>query len=801
MTTSNLPPKRIPMKFRYSVLFLFLLTIAGSFVNAQQTKFTISGYIKSSESGENLIGANVYIKENLKGVSTNTYGFYSITLDRGTYTFVASFIGFKEYTQSITLDKDQKINVNLEPNVITTSEVVITGEKQDENTQSTQVGRFEMPVERIKKLPAFMGEIDVLKTIQLTPGVQSAGEGNSGYYVRGGGPDQNLILLDEAVVYNASHLLGFFSVFNADALKNVELTKAGMPANYGGRLASVLDISMKDGNMKHYGVNGGIGLISSRLTVEGPLIKDKSSFIISGRRTYLDILMRPFVNETSPFKKGGYYFYDLNAKINYTFSDKDRLYLSGYFGRDKFTMNSSAMSFKNKIDWGNGTASLRWNHLYSDKLFSNATFVFSNYDFSMEAEENLYQLKLISGITDFNTRLDYTWMPSILHTVKFGANYVYHIMQPSNATAKSGDTDFDLGDPVKLYSHELALYINDEFDLTEWLRINAGLRYTFFQHTGPYDRFLINEFGKVSDTIHYGKGEPIKCYNHVEPRLSVRFLLPDQSSIKASYTHNYQYIHMASYTSVSLPTDIWIPSTPLVKPQYGVQYSLGYFRNFRKNMFETSIEFYYKHLKNQIEFKEGSSPGDNLMNNVDNNLTYGTGDSYGGELFLKKSQGKWTGWVGYTLSWTTRLFPEINNGKRFPAKYDRRHDISVVQSYDITPRLTLSAVWVYATGNSMTLPLARYFISGNIVNEYSSRNEFRMPNYHRLDLSLTYMGKKKKRFQSSYNVSVYNVYSRKNPYYIYFETSGDLSQFSLTTTAKQVSLFPIIPSFTWNFTY
>lgn len=787
------------MKHPSKILLLVLLLLAGLSTEAQ--KFTVSGYVKSNESGENLIGANVYIKESLKGISTNTYGFYSLTLEKGTYTLVVSYIGYKEFSKSIDLSQDQKLNVSLEPNVITTSEVVITGEKEDKNTQSTEVGRFEMPVERIKKLPAFMGEIDVLKTIQLTPGVQSAGEGSSGYYVRGGGPDQNLILLDEAVVYNASHLLGFFSVFNADALKNVELTKAGMPANYGGRLASVLDISMKDGNNKHFGLNGGIGLISSRLTLEGPIVKDKSSFIISGRRTYLDLLMRPFLKSDNPFKQGGYYFYDINAKVNYIFSDKDRLYLSGYFGRDVFNLNSSSMSFKNKIDWGNATASLRWNHLYNDKLFSNATFVFSNYKFNLAAEQNLYEMKLFSGITDYNAKLDFTWLPSIRHTVKFGANYVYHIMMPNNASAKSGDVEFDLGKTVKLYSHELAVYVNDEFDVTEWWRINAGLRYSFFEHVGPYTRYLINEVGRIGDSVTYGKGEPIRCYNNLEPRLSMRFLFKDNSSIKLAYTQNYQYIHLASFATVSLPTDIWVPSTSIVKPQYGEQYSIGYFRNFRKNMFETSIEFYYKHLKNQIEFKEGAMIEDNLKNNTDNNFTFGTGDSYGGEVFLKKRTGKWNGWVGYTLSWTTRKFDEINGGKRYPAKYDRRHDVSVVLSYDITERLNISAVWVYATGNTMTLPLSRYFIAGNVVNEYSERNAFRMPHYHRLDFSLTYMGKKKKRFQSSYNISIYNVYSRMNPYYIYFETTGDLSKFDLTTTAKQVSLFPIIPSFTWNFTY
>lgn len=784
-------------KLIFTLTFLFTIC----YIFAQTPKYTISGYVKNSGSGENLIGANVYIKELMKGISTNTYGFYSLTVEKGSYTFVVSFIGYKDYVQTVELNQNLKINVDLEENVITTKEVVITAEKQDENTQSTQVGRFEMPVEKMKKLPAFLGEVDVLKTIQLTPGVQSAGEGNTGFYVRGGGPDQNLILLDEAVVYNASHLLGFFSVFNADALKNVELYKAGMPANYGGRLASVLDLSMKDGNMKEYAVNGGIGLISSRLTIEGPIKKEKSSFIISGRRTYLDVLMRPFLNEDAAFKNGGYYFYDINSKINYTFSDKDRLYLSGYFGRDVFAMNSKGMNMKNTIDWGNATASLRWNHLYNNKLFSNATLVYSDYKFNFGATQNLYDVKLYSGVTDYNAKLDYTWMPSILQTIKFGANYTYHIMMPNNATAKSGDTEFDLGEEVKLYSHEAALYINDEYDFSEWLKINAGLRYSFFEHVGPYEKYVLNSIGRIGDTISYARGEPIKCYNNIEPRFSARIMMKDKSSIKLSYTQNYQYIHLASYASVSLPTDIWVPSTAIVKPQYGTQYSIGYFRNFKKNIFETSFEIYYKHLKNQIEFKEGALPEDNLMNNTDNNFTFGTGESYGGELFLKKRTGKITGWIGYTLSWTTRNFPDINLGITYPAKYDRRHDISVVVSYDITERLNASLIWVYATGNAITLPLSRYFIGGNIVCEYSARNEFRMPAYHRMDFSLTYSGKKTKKFQSSYNLSVYNVYSRMNPYYIYFDTSGDLMEFNLETSAKQVSLFPIIPSLSWNFNF
>jgi hypothetical protein len=664
------------------------------------------------------------------------------------------------------------------------------------------MGRVDIPVDRIKKIPALLGEVDILRVIQLTPGVQSAGEGNTGFYVRGGGPDQNLILLDEAVVYNASHLLGFFSVFNADAIKNVELIKAGMPANYGGRLASVLDISMKEGDNKRYEVEGGIGLISSRLTVQGPIVKEKSSFIVSGRRTYLDLIMKPFLKNDSPFKKGGYYFYDINAKANYYFSDKDRLFISGYFGRDVFKLQTSGEgSFKNSIDWGNATATIRWNHLFSDKLFANTTLIYSNYKFNLGAEQNMYEMKLYSGITDYGAKIDFTYIPGIRHNIKFGADYTYHIFTPNNASARSGDTEFDLGKKVKLYSHEAALYINDDFDVTELIKISAGLRYSFFAHVGPYDRYVLNDVGKIADTITYKRQELIKMYNNLEPRISAKFGINARSSIKASFTMNYQYIHLASYTSVSLPTDIWVPSTSIVKPQLGYQYSLGYFMNFMKNMWETSVEIYYKDMRNQIEFKEGAQPEDNLKNNTDNNFTFGRGWSYGGEIFIRKSIGKTTGWIGYTLSWTKRKFPEINQGKEYFAKYDRRHDVSIVVSQQLGKRWTISAVWVYATGNAITLPLSRYFVSGNIVNEYSARNEFRMPAYHRLDLSATLDSKPNKKFKSSWTFAIYNVYSRMNPYYIYFETTGDLLDFNLQTVAKQVSLFPIIPSVTWNFKF
>jgi len=789
--------------FAMKSIFALLLVITVLSVNAQ--KFTISGHVKDSASGESLIGATVYLKETMKGTTTNTYGFYSITADAGNYTLVGSFVGFNDYRKSVNLNRNLTIDIELGAKVFTTNEVVITGERADENLQNTDMGTFDMPVEKIKSIPVLFGEVDVLKTITLTPGVQSGGEGNNAFYVRGGGPDQNLVLLDEAVVYNASHLFGFFSVFNADALQHVELTKSGMPANYGGRLASVLDISMKDGNLKKYQIDGGLGLISSRLTIQGPIKKDTSSFIISGRRTYADLVMKPFIRKTSDFKHTGYYFFDLNAKINYKISDKDRVFASAYFGRDLFNMNIEDDDLKMKMFWGNGTATARWNHLYNPKLFSNASFIFSDYRFEFGTTMDMYDISLLSGVNDYNGRLDFTYIPASSHLLKFGIDYIYHVFTPNNASARSGDVDLVVGEAVKLYSHEAAAYMNDEFSLGKRLKFNVGLRGSFFAHMGPFDRYIKDSVTNlVIDTISYPKGTVVKPYWNVEPRASARFTINAKSSLKASFTQNYQYIHLASPTTVSMPTDIWFPSTEIVKPQFGTQYSLGYYRNFKDNAIETSVEVYYKEMKNQIEYAEGALIEDNVNNNTDNNFVFGTGESYGIEFFVNKTLGRTTGWIGYTLAKTTRHFDEINNGEIFPAKYDRRHDVSIVITHQLNERLTISGVWVYATGNCATMPVSRYIIGGNIVSEYGPRNGFRMPAYHRADLSLTWYPKSKKktrRIEESWNFSIYNLYNRRNPYFIYFDVEGDILSGSATVTAKQVSIFSILPSVTWNFKF
>ncbi len=785
-----------------NIILLVSLLCFSYLLSAQ--KYTISGYVTDESTGESLIGANVFVKDPIRGATTNTYGYYTITLEKGSYVLYSSFLGYADFTKEIVLDKNLNLNIKLQSSAITTQEVVITGERPDKNVQSTDMGTFDIPVEMVKKLPALFGEVDILKTIQLKPGIQSGGEGSTGFYVRGGGPDQNLILLDEAVVYNAAHLFGFFSVFNADALQNIEVHKGNMPANYGGRLASVLDISMKDGNNRKYEAHGGIGLISSRLTVEGPIKKDTSSFIISGRRTYVDVVMKPFLKKDSPFRESAYYFYDLNAKVNYRLSDKDRLFLSGYFGNDIFDLSSTQDNFSNQIAWGNATAVLRWNHLFNQKVFANTSLIYSKYYFKFSALQDQYDMALVSGIEDWNAKIDFTYIPSTKHTIKYGLNYIYHTFTPNNMTAKTSGEELDLGPPTQYFSHEGAVYVNDEFDLTSRIKINAGLRYSLFSHVGPFTRYIKDDLTNLTiDSVVYAQGQTVRNYNRMEPRLSTRFMVNEFSSIKAGYTQNYQYIHLASVSAISLPTDIWIPSTDIVLPQFGTQYSLGYFRNFRKNMFEASVEVYYKDLQNQIEYKEGWLMEEDINNNPDNNFSFGNGTSYGVELFINKQYGKLTGWIGYTLSKTTRIFPEINEGEEFPAKYDRRHDVSFVAMYEINPNLNFSLVWVYATGNTATLPVSRYIIGGNIVSEYGSRNSFRMPAYHRMDISLNWKPKQKKprKWESDWNFSVYNVYNRRNPYYIYFQTTGNINEGYMDISAQQVSLFPILPSVTYNFKF
>lgn len=782
--------------------------------------FTISGALQDAGSGEYLIGVVVSSLEAGKGATTNIYGFYSLTLSEGKHTLRMSLLGYETQEFEVNLTNDTRIDRFLSLNTIQAGEVTIQGDKSD-NTRSTDVGKIGLEMDQVKTLPVLLGEVDILKTITLLPGVKSSGEGNAGFYVRGGGVDQNLILLDNATVYNASHLFGFFSVFNADAVKNLELTKGGMPSNYGSRLASVLDISLKEGNQRSFHAQGGVGTISSRLTLEGPIKKDTASFIISARRTYIDVLLKPFIKPTANAYGSGYYFYDVNAKLNWRLSSKDQLFLSGYFGRDVFNFNSQKTNFNTRIPWGNSTGTLRWNRVMSPKLFMNSILTFTNYNFSFGAKQEGFEFTLSSGIQDIGAKVQWSYYPNYRHRMKWGVDYTHHDFMPNSVYARSGDTEFDTGPKVHLLSHEAAGYILDEFDLTEKISLNAGIRYSYFAHVGPFTRYVKNEDGPLASsvsttTIHYEKNDLVEDYAGFEPRLNIRWTVGRNASIKAGYMKNYQYIHLTSLSPTSLPTDVWLPSTEVLKPQIGEQVSAGYFRNFGNNDWESSFEVYYKTMDNQSEYKEGAQPDQTINDNIDNLLVFGTGKSYGAEFFVKKAKGKVNGWFGYTWSKTFRTFEAINNGESFPTRWDRRHDISFVFNYKIHPRLDLAFVFVYATGNAITLPVERYFYENRIIDVYGTRNSYRMAPYHRADFSATWHTKKSAKsnsiieegapkrtstFKSSWNFSVYNLYNRMNPYFIYFGTEGQLQNGVFQVKAYQVSLFPILPSITWNFEF
>ena len=780
--------------------FCLLWFITISFFVTAQKKYTISGYAKDIQNGETLIGATITVKGNSRGITSNQYGFYSITLLEGNYELICSYAGYMPKTTQVNLQGDNQLDFDLVTKAAL-AEVIITSKKTDANVKNAQMGRFVLPIEQIKAIPAFLGEVDLLKTIQLLPGVRNAGEGSAGIYVRGGGPDQNLILLDDAIVYNTGHLFGFFSIFNSDAIKNVSLIKGGMPAQYGGRLSSVLDISMKEGNDKKFQIEGGIGLIASRISIQGPIKKNKASFIISARRTYIDGLTKPFIKKTSQFYGSGYYFYDLNAKVNYRFSEKDRLYISGYFGRDVFDFVNGKRSLNVNIPWGNATGTVRYNHVFNKRLFGNTSLVFNNYNFSFQAAQANFKIKLASGIKDVSLKQDFDLYPFTGHKIKFGGLYTYHKFTPSVVSGTQDTVVFAPQNPQPKFAHEAALYLQDEWEVSDKIKINTGLRYSWFQQIGPYNIYTKDVNGNILDSTVYQKGHGVKSYGGLEPRFTLRYGINDETSIKASVTRNLQYIHLVSNAGTTLPTDLWVPSTYKVKPQISWLYAAGFFKNFKENTYETSVELYYKSMQNQIEYKEGYTP--NTLEDTENFFTFGKGWSYGSEFFINKTKGRLTGWIGYTLSWTWRKFPELNFGEKYPAKYDRRNDLSVVALYELNKRWKLSGTFIYGSGNATTLPQRFYLVNGILTQEYSRINEYRLPAYHRLDLAAIYSPKKNdtRKWKSEWVFSIYNVYSRKNPYFIYFDQSGSAYDGTLRVQGKQVSLFPIIPAITWNFKF
>ncbi len=783
-----------------------LLYLMGS-VSAQNPdiiskaqRFTINGYVKDSLTGESIIGATISVNGQSRGVASNQYGFYALTLDQGTYSLSVSHVSYVGRTISMELNNNQSFNFELLSRSAANAEVVVFSRRRDGNVKNAQMGKVDLTMDQIRNVPAFMGEIDLLKVLQLLPGVRNAGEGNAGFYVRGGGPDQNLILLDDAVVYNTGHLFGFFSIFNSDAIKNVTLIKGGMPANYGGRLSSVLDIAMKDGNMNKLQMDGGIGLIASRFSIQGPIKKNKSSFILSARRTYADALVKPFVKKTSAFYGSGYYFYDVNAKVNYRFSEKDRVYLSGYFGRDVFDFNNKERSFKTHIPWGNSTGTLRWNHVFNRRLFSNTTVLYNDYKFKFEAAQDNFELELSSGIRDGSIKTDFDYYPLPNHKLKFGGLFTYHKFIPNVLSGRQDSIVFRPNNEGTKYAAETALYLQDDWEIGEKFKVNYGLRLSNFSQIGPYTKYTRDANQNPIDSVHYKGFQKVKRYGGLEPRITIRYAIDEETSFKAAATRNLQYIHLVSNAGSTLPTDLWVPSTYVVKPQICWQYSAGLFKNFEDNKFETSLELYYKDMQNQIEYSEGYTPG---LNDPENEFVFGKGWGYGAEFFVNKLKGRLTGWIGYTLSWTWRKFLQLNDGEKYPNKYDRRHDISIVTNFEATRKWKFGAVFVYGTGNAITLPERFYFINGVLTQEYSKLNQYRMKAYHRLDLSatLTPTPKKKKKLESFWVFSAYNAYSRLNPYFIYFDQTGSAANGDLKVEARQVSLFPILVAATWNFKF
>lgn len=754
------------------------------------THSTINGYVRDAKTGEVLIGVNVIVKELVSvGTTTNAYGFYSLTIPSGSYTVVVQFIGYEIKAVPIELTQNTKLDFAIEEVATQLDVIEVTAEKEDANITGVKMGVQKIDVKEMDRIPVIFGEKDILKIIQLRPGIKSAGEGNSGFHVRGGGADQNLILLDEATVYNASHLLGFFSVFNGDALKDVTLYKSGQPAEFGGRLSSVLDVRMKDGNAKKFGVEGGIGLIASRLKLEGPIAKEKGSFMISGRRTYADLFFK--LSSDTSINQSRVYFYDLNAKANYRLNSNNRIYLSGYFGKDVLG-DPDERGF---IKWGNATGTLRWNHLFSEKMFTNTSLIFSNYDYDIDTNFGGTDGKIISRIQDYNFKQDFQYFPNTQNELKFGFNSVYHKITPGAITSVNDQQTkkFDLS--LK-FAWDNAAYVSHEWKPTSSFGLEYGARFSSFSVLGPGTFYTYDASGEAIDSTSYTRGEVVKTYFNIEPRVAANFIINERSSIKTAYERNTQNLHLLSNSTSGNPTDLWIPSSPNVKPQIGDQISLGYFRNFSNNAYEFSTEIYYKHLQNQIDYKDGAEL--NFNENVEAELLFGKGRAYGIEFFLKKRSGRFNGWIGYTLARTEKKIEEINNGKYYPAKQDRTHDISVVGIYDLSKKLSLSATWIYYTGNAVTFPSGKYKVDGRIFNYYTERNGYRMPDYHRLDIAVTWLRKKTEKFESSWNFSLYNAYGRKNAYSIIFKTApGD----SERTEAIQTTLFRWVPSISYNFKF
>ncbi|WP_276504992.1 TonB-dependent receptor [Terrimonas pollutisoli] len=772
------------MRNKFFLILFFFFT--GLTVNAQQ-KFTISGTVSSKAKGETVIAATIKVG-NVSTIS-NDYGFYSITLAKGEYILEATAVGLQPFLEKINVDRDIVLNISLEDAVRDLDEVVVSSNSRNRSLTNPQMGMEKLSTKDIRYVPVLLGERDILKVIQLLPGVKSAGDGNSGFFVRGGAADQNLILLDEAPVYNASHLLGFFSTFNSDAIKDMTMYKAGMPAQYGGRLSSVLDIKMNEGNNQAYNVSGGIGLISTKLNIEGPIQKNRSSFLATGRRTYVDAFLK--LSKDSTVNSNNLSFYDFNAKANYILGRKDRLYLSGYFGRDQLGVGNTF-----GLAWGNGTGTVRWNHIFGPKLFSNTSLIYSNYNYKISIRSGATDFDIFSQIRDWNLKKELQWYIDSRNSMRFGMNAIFHTIRPGEVTATAASS-INSSNLQRRYSLENAAYVTNTWKASDKINLTYGVRLTAFSILGKGDYYAIDDDGVVTDTFSYKKGEIVKTYFNAEPRVAMSYQLNPVSSVKTSYVRNIQNLHLISNSTTASPTDKWVASTNIIKPEISDQVSLGYYRNFGGNLYELNVEAYYKTMQNQVDYKDGA---DIYINSdaIETQLLFGKGRAYGIEWLFKKKLGKFSGWLSYTLSKTERKINGINNNNWYNARQDRTHDVAVVGIYQLSKKWTLSANWIYYTGSAVTFPAGKYRIDDQTVYYYTERNGYRMPAYHRLDIGATWILKQKRKFSSELTISLYNAYGRENAYTIEFRDNKDDPD---KTEAVQTALFKYIPSVSYNFKF
>jgi len=760
-----------------------------------QDKVTLSGYLRDSTNGEVLIGANLFLEELGTGTTSNAYGFFSLSVPPGTYRMQATYLGYNPIRKTISLTENQTLNLEFTPVGFQIEGVVVKADAANSNVSQVQMSVEKLTMTQIKAIPQVLGEVDLIRSIQLLPGVTTVGEGASGFNVRGGNIDQNLILLDEASVYNSSHLFGLFSVFNSDAVKDFQLYKGGIPARYGGRLSSVLDVRQREGNNKRFGMTGGIGLISSRLTLEGPIQKEKSSFMLAGRSSYGHL----FLNFFPDLADNVIWFYDLNAKVNFTINDKNRIFLSGYFGRDNFNFGDDFRS-----NWGNGTATVRWNHLFNEKLFSNFTAVFSDYNYSLGVPTGAQAFEWTAGILNTAVKADFNYYIDSRNELEFGLEGIYYRFRPGKAFGVGDNSIFNQIELQSEFAIEPAAYISFEQKIGSRLTLQYGLRYSGFLNVGPRTVFLYqdgvpDDAANVVDSITYDRWDLIKGYSGPEPRFAANYLLDEQNSVKLSYNRTRQNIHLISNTTAATPVDIWMPSGTYIQPAIADQIAAGYFRNFKGNMYEASVEVYYKWFQNLVDYRDGAEL---LLNeNLETDLLSGDGRAYGAEFILRKTSGRLTGWVSYTLARSERTTPGINNNETYPSNWDKLHDLTVVAAWDISPKLTLSGNFAFMSGRPITYPDSRYEFEGIVIPNYNNRNGARTPAYHRLDAALVWKPNKKpdKRWKAEWLFGIYNLYGRRNPYSIFFRPNEDNP---LITEAVRLAIFGApLPYVTYNFKF